>query len=143
METVGIINGCLDAEVQIPFYPETAYNNTYGVQIINETVYKKAVESWPQCQQLIHQCKALEAQKDPQNTGTNNETNTACATAFATCFKTMHDPYNQLLVSLNEMMISMQMRKEHRPLIQRHSTTYLTSRLLLSAPSLPSTPPAT
>ncbi|KAK7959323.1 carboxypeptidase S1 [Apiospora aurea] len=103
VETVGLVNACVDAEVQIPFFPQTAYNNTYGLQTINETVYQKAVESWPQCQKLIHQCRALEAQKDSLNTGSNNETNTACAAAFGACFKTMHDPYNELLHNLFDL----------------------------------------
>ncbi|KAK7953127.1 hypothetical protein PG988_013821 [Apiospora saccharicola] len=125
VETVGIINGCLDAEVQIPFYPETAYNNVYDLKIIDEAAYKKAVESWPQCQQLIHQCKALEAQKDPQNTGIDDEVNTACATAFGTCFKTMHDPYNPLVHNVFDLTSSF-----ISPFPPKYAAGYLNSKVV-------------
>ncbi|KAK8118092.1 uncharacterized protein PG998_006373 [Apiospora kogelbergensis] len=94
LDTLGLVNTCIDAEVQIPFYPETAYNNTYGLQIINETAYKAAVASWPKCQQMIHQCRNLAAQKDPENLGISKEVNDACALTFKSCFDTVHKPYN-------------------------------------------------
>ncbi|KAK8029456.1 hypothetical protein PG993_010747 [Apiospora rasikravindrae] len=132
VETVGIVNGCLDAEVQIPLFPETAYNNPYDMKIINETAYKKALDSWPQCQQLIHRCRALAAQIDPQNTGTNNETNAACASAFGTCFKTMHDPYDQRLhnrFDLTSASIS--------PFPPKYAAGYLNSREVQEALGVP------
>lgn len=39
LETLGIINGLISQRVQMPSYPEFAYNNTYGIRGINETVY--------------------------------------------------------------------------------------------------------
>ena len=46
LDTLGIINGCIDLLTQELSYPEMAYNNTYGIQVINETVYKQAVNDW-------------------------------------------------------------------------------------------------
>ncbi|KAK8860054.1 Alpha/Beta hydrolase protein [Apiospora arundinis] len=94
LDTVGIVNGCLDAEIQIPFYPEMAYKNTYGIKIYNETIYKNATGAWPKCQQMIQQCRALAAKKDPKNTGTVKEVNDVCAIGFKTCFDTVHKPYD-------------------------------------------------
>jgi carboxypeptidase C (cathepsin A) len=37
--TLGIINGLINSEIQMPYYPEYAYKNQYGIQAINETVY--------------------------------------------------------------------------------------------------------
>jgi hypothetical protein len=93
LETLGIINGCIDAETQIPLYPAMAYNNTYGLQVINETEYEFGVQSWPACKKLIDDCRSLATEKDPAATGNNVEVNGACATAFDTCFKTIHDVY--------------------------------------------------
>lgn len=93
LETLGIINGCIDAEVQIPLYPVMAYNNTYGIQVINETVYEFGLQSWPACKKLIDNCRSLAGQKDPSAKGTNTAVNTACAEAYNTCFETMHDVY--------------------------------------------------
>jgi len=33
-------NGIIDAAIQAPFYPEFAVNNTYGIKLVNDTVYE-------------------------------------------------------------------------------------------------------
>ncbi|KAI4188141.1 MAG: hypothetical protein L6R41_002327 [Letrouitia leprolyta] len=38
-DTLGIINGILDLYTQAPYYPEFTQHNTYGIQLVNETVY--------------------------------------------------------------------------------------------------------
>ncbi|KAL8645942.1 MAG: hypothetical protein Q9210_006426 [Variospora velana] len=38
-DTLGIINGILDLYTQAPYYPEFTQYNTYGIQLVNETVY--------------------------------------------------------------------------------------------------------
>ena len=70
-----------------------AYNNTYGIQVINKTEYEYGIQSWPACKKLIGNCRSLAVEKDPAATGNNPAVNNACATAFETCFKTMHDVY--------------------------------------------------
>ncbi len=100
IETLGIINGCIDASTQIPLYPVMAYNNTYGIQVINKTEFDFGMQSWPACKKLIDSCQSLATQKDPAATGANADVNGACATAFDSCFKTMHDVYLLKNVSL-------------------------------------------
>jgi carboxypeptidase C (cathepsin A) len=39
MDTLGVINGIVDEEIQAPYYPEFAMNNTYGIKAVNESVY--------------------------------------------------------------------------------------------------------
>lgn len=39
MNSLGIINGFVDALIQSPYYPEFAANNTYGIKAINDTIY--------------------------------------------------------------------------------------------------------
>lgn len=58
--TLGIINGIIDAAIQTPYYPEFAVSNTYGIKAVNETVYNymKFANSMPNgCQDLIAACK--------------------------------------------------------------------------------------
>ncbi|KAL8736019.1 MAG: hypothetical protein Q9166_000581 [cf. Caloplaca sp. 2 TL-2023] len=38
-DTLGIGNGLLDLYTQAPYYPEFTQYNTYGIQLVNETVY--------------------------------------------------------------------------------------------------------
>lgn len=38
-DTLGIINGIFDLYTQAPYYPEFTQYNTYGIQLVNETVY--------------------------------------------------------------------------------------------------------
>lgn len=38
MDTLGIINGIIDEQIQAPYYPEFAVNNTYGIKAINDTI---------------------------------------------------------------------------------------------------------
>ncbi|CAJ2502451.1 Uu.00g098450.m01.CDS01 [Anthostomella pinea] len=39
MHTLGIINGVVSGRLQMPYYPEFAYRNTYGIEAVNETIY--------------------------------------------------------------------------------------------------------
>lgn len=98
IETVGIINGCIDSAIQIPFYPEFAFNNTYGIQAINKTVYDFARGNVPACLNLTSICSDLAEQKDPNFKGNNDEVNKACQDAFNKCFGTVHAPYIPSLV---------------------------------------------
>ncbi|KAH6658956.1 Alpha/Beta hydrolase protein [Truncatella angustata] len=93
LETLGIVNGCLDIKTQMPFYPVFAHNNTYGIQAYNESVYEAAAGAWPQCEALINECQAVASQRDPDSTGADSEANAACAGAYAYCFEAMWSPY--------------------------------------------------
>ncbi|KAL8674986.1 MAG: hypothetical protein Q9168_000580 [Polycauliona sp. 1 TL-2023] len=39
-DTLGIGNGILDLYTQAPYYPEFTQHNSYGIQLVNETVYE-------------------------------------------------------------------------------------------------------
>ncbi|KAM7194531.1 carboxypeptidase D [Naviculisporaceae sp. PSN 640] len=94
IETVGIINGCIDSEIQIPFYPEFAFNNTYGIEAINRTVYEAIIqEAVPQCKNLTDLCHKLADEKDVEFRGNNEEVNEACQGAFNACFGSVHAPF--------------------------------------------------
>jgi carboxypeptidase C (cathepsin A) len=88
LDTLGIINGCIDLLTQELSFPEFAYNNTYGIQVINETVYNKAVDDWGRpggCKDLILTCQTLAKEGDPLEFGNNDTVNAACRDASQFC----------------------------------------------------------
>lgn len=86
IDTVGLVNACIDIDTQIDYYPEFAYNNTYGLQIINETQYNSARAASSQCKNLTASCRALADAQDPKGLGNKPEVNRACLGAFLYCF---------------------------------------------------------
>jgi hypothetical protein len=90
------MNGCVDLLTQELSYVEFAYNNTYGLQTINETVYNQAVHDWSRpggCKDLILHCRALASQGDPNFYGNNDTVNEACMTADAFCSNNVDGVY--------------------------------------------------
>ncbi|OJI84267.1 hypothetical protein ASPTUDRAFT_190649 [Aspergillus tubingensis CBS 134.48] len=58
--SLGIINGIIDAAIQANYYPEFAVNNTYGIKALNDTVYNymKFANTMPNgCQDQVSLCK--------------------------------------------------------------------------------------
>jgi hypothetical protein len=89
LDTLGLINGCIDSKIEGPLYPEYAFNNTYGFQAISEEVYLDAKNNLTKeggCFDLINQCRTL-AVYDRENLGTNDTINTACALATLYCYQ--------------------------------------------------------
>ncbi|KJF60508.1 carboxypeptidase S1 [Coccidioides immitis RS] len=81
LDTLGIINGCVDLLIQAPSYLHYAYNNTYGIQAINETVFNTGLEDWEKpggCRDMINNCRQLSAEGDPYMYGNNQTVNEAC-----------------------------------------------------------------
>ncbi|KAF7175275.1 hypothetical protein CNMCM7691_007315 [Aspergillus felis] len=96
LDTLGIINGCVDLLTQAPFYLDMAYNNTYGIEAINKTVYERAMNAWSKpggCKDLIVECRELAAEGDPSMSGRNETVNTACRKANDYCNNQVEGPY--------------------------------------------------
>ncbi|KAL3488298.1 Alpha/Beta hydrolase protein [Aspergillus germanicus] len=96
LDTLGIINGCVDLLVQAPSYPEMAYNNTYGIEAINATVYEASMEAWSKpggCKDLITECRRLASEGDPHMYGNNQTVNYACREADNYCGNNVEGPY--------------------------------------------------
>jgi carboxypeptidase C (cathepsin A) len=97
LDTLGIINGCIDLLVQEPLYPEFAYNNTYGLQTINQTIYEAALADWAApdgCKALVEQCRDMASKLDPTNQGNNDALNKACTDATDFCQDNVEGGYN-------------------------------------------------
>lgn len=96
LDTLGIINGCVDLLVQAPGYPEIAFNNTYGIEAINQTVFERAMHAWSKpggCRDLITECRSLAADGDPKMYGNSGTVNVACKRANDYCANQVEGPY--------------------------------------------------
>jgi len=89
VDTVGILNGCIDMLTQMPSYPQMAYNNTYGIQVITEAEYNESMAAFPACRAGVEACQALAGAQDPTGLGNMDEVNKACSLAYNSCFSTM------------------------------------------------------
>ena len=84
LDTLGIINGCIDELYQSFAYAEMAYNNTYGIQAINQSTYEHLVHVWEKkdgIQDKIIKCRHLAAISDPDEHGDVSKVNLACRAA--------------------------------------------------------------
>ena len=87
IDNVGITNGAVDFEIDMPFNPEFVYNNTYE-PLISEEMYNDALDAFTQeggCADLIARCRRAAARGDPDGTGTNETVNEMCREANAFC----------------------------------------------------------
>jgi carboxypeptidase D len=89
LDTVGIINGCIDILTQIRAYPQMAYNNTYGIQVITEAEYNAALNSFPECRRRVEACQSLADAEDPDGLGNVEAVNAACSDAYYYCIGSM------------------------------------------------------
>ncbi len=97
LDTLGIVNGCVDLLTQELAYPTFAYNNTYGIQAINQSLYQQAVDNFNRpdtgCRDLITNCRNIAAVGDPNATGNNDTVNQACIAASVYCFNEVESQY--------------------------------------------------
>ncbi|KAI9151690.1 Carboxypeptidase S1 [Paramyrothecium foliicola] len=88
LNSLGIVNGCVDHEIQVPLNPVFATNNTYNFKAISnaEAAYVLARYSADGgCQDLLEQCKASVASRDPDGEGDDEATNDVCSEAQKAC----------------------------------------------------------
>jgi hypothetical protein len=75
---------------QAEWYPQMAYNNTYGFQAIPKKVYEKALTIWTKsdgCRESIQQCRALAATYDSNDFANNATVNEVCNAATKVCLE--------------------------------------------------------
>ncbi|KAI1762779.1 carboxypeptidase S1-like protein B [Hypoxylon sp. FL1150] len=96
LDTLILINSCIDRQVQWPAYPHIAYNNTYGLETVNETLYLQMVDALERpggCRDQINDCRALALVYDPSNIGINDTVNKVCSDAETFCSSDVRGPY--------------------------------------------------
>lgn len=93
--SLGIVNGCIDQEVQVPFYPVFANRNTYGVKVLSDEeakFYSDKFSASGGCQDQLRTCVQAAESSDPNDTGAVALVNNYCANASDTCFQ-IEAPY--------------------------------------------------
>ncbi|RMZ91769.1 hypothetical protein DV736_g1021, partial [Chaetothyriales sp. CBS 134916] len=88
LRSLGIMNGWIDLLTQTPYYPRFAYNNSYGIQMIDQMAQLNALSSYASadgCQQLTLSCRSQELAYDPNGSGAINAVNEACSQAQQVC----------------------------------------------------------
>ncbi|KAK5164390.1 uncharacterized protein LTR77_010086 [Saxophila tyrrhenica] len=96
LDTLMIINGCIDRPTQWFAYPQIAFNNTYGIEAVNATIHEQMLDALYKsggCLDQIADCRALIPEGDPDNLGTNDTVNQVCADAENYCSDNVRGPY--------------------------------------------------
>ncbi|KAL9114089.1 MAG: hypothetical protein Q9227_001861 [Pyrenula ochraceoflavens] len=99
LDTLGIINGCIDAATQERFYAEFAHNNTYGIQVFNDTLYERLMEGITGpggVEEKIEECRRLTRELDPDMTGNNPVVNEFCIKVWELSWSLTEEPYGQV-----------------------------------------------
>ncbi|MCJ1310356.1 hypothetical protein MMC25_004020 [Agyrium rufum] len=81
LDTLGIINGCIQSRFGDIARADFAYNNTYGIQAISDEQYASMQESWSKAGGILDQiiaCQAMSKAFDPTGRGDNEEVNRIC-----------------------------------------------------------------
>ncbi|KAK5116401.1 hypothetical protein LTR62_007948 [Meristemomyces frigidus] len=102
--SLGIGNGIIDEQIQAPYYPEFAVNNTYGIKAYNDTVYSYAVfanNMMNGCQDQIQYCREAAASINGGLVGdvitnvaaSNPSVATLCSEAQDMCRDNVESPY--------------------------------------------------
>ena len=91
-----ITNGQVDFLHQAEWYPQMAYNNTYGFKAISEDAYEESLNSFTKpdgCRDLIEQCRASGELSDPDEMGIDQNVNELCAAATYYCYTNVLNAY--------------------------------------------------
>lgn len=90
-------NGSVDEAIHAEWYPQQAYNNTYGLQVIPKDVYEQSLNDFTKsggCYDLIQDCRKLGDMYDPDNLAINQTVNKICEDALGYCATKLILPYN-------------------------------------------------
>jgi carboxypeptidase C (cathepsin A) len=86
--SLGIVNGLVDELIQAPWWPKFAYDNSYGIQVIDQTTELNALSDFQAsggCRELTNRCRTSTALLDPLGEGDDTSTNRICSTARQKC----------------------------------------------------------
>ncbi|KAI5777506.1 carboxypeptidase S1 [Geopyxis carbonaria] len=84
LESLGIINGCIDAEIQTIFWPRYANKNPYGIVGISDAVLETAEYGFYKSGGVLEQirrCRKFQKYLDPDNFGNHPKVNRLCKKA--------------------------------------------------------------
>ncbi|GBF61418.1 carboxypeptidase S1 homolog A [Trichophyton mentagrophytes] len=98
LDTLGIINGCIDLMFQAESYAEFPYNNTYGITAYTKEKYDAIIHDIHRpdgCFDKLAKCREAAKEGDPQFYSNNATVNAICADASSSCDNYLMDPYQE------------------------------------------------
>ncbi|KAK2810549.1 hypothetical protein FQN50_002806 [Emmonsiellopsis sp. PD_5] len=96
LQSLTIMQGCIDDLVQQPFYPIFAHNNTYDIHAISQAEMDSSLAAFHKpsgCKEQITTCRSTALSLDPDASGVIDSVNFVCLSAMATCKTDMLDPF--------------------------------------------------
>ena len=99
MDSVGIINGFIDFEIQGRLFPSFARNNTYGIEAYDQAVSDDAYANFTRpggCKDQIEQCRALTPNGYRDQFGTDENVKNVCGPAMEFCWNNVYTAYDAL-----------------------------------------------
>ncbi|PGH08524.1 hypothetical protein AJ80_07844 [Polytolypa hystricis UAMH7299] len=97
LQSVGILQGCIDHLIQDPYYPIFARNNTYNIEALSEEQAQASLAAFSKlggCQDMLQRCRNLAQTKDPNGYGDVSEVDNTCFMALMACNESMISPYS-------------------------------------------------
>lgn len=88
LSSLGIVNGCIDMDTQVPYYPIFATNNSYGFKALRDeeaTFYLSKYGGKGGCKDLLSQCFNVSEANDPEDMGHIADVNAVCQKAETAC----------------------------------------------------------
>ncbi|RMZ76307.1 hypothetical protein DV738_g5012, partial [Chaetothyriales sp. CBS 135597] len=135
LQSLGIINGWIDLLTQTPYFPHYAYNNTYGIEIIDQVTQLNSLSAYAGadgCQQLTLRCRSQELVSDPDGTGTVGTVNEACSQAQQVCQELiagLYSPSGRSVYDISQGVLD--------PFPDRHYLEYLNTAAVQQAIGVP------
>ncbi|SMR43760.1 unnamed protein product [Zymoseptoria tritici ST99CH_3D1] len=96
IDAVGWTNGCTDMLYQAEWFPDMAYNNTYGLEAISRDTFNAAKSDYSKpggCRDLMLKCRELGDLNDPNELSIDPTVNAVCAQATIYCATAVIQPY--------------------------------------------------
>nr|RBR01634.1 hypothetical protein FVER53263_02123 [Fusarium verticillioides] len=88
LSSLGIVNGCVDMEIQVPYYPAFASDNTYGYKALSDSDAKFNLDKFSAeggCRDLLQKCATDASVSDPEGEGNEESINEICFEAQSSC----------------------------------------------------------
>ncbi|KLU91633.1 carboxypeptidase S1 [Magnaporthiopsis poae ATCC 64411] len=98
LDTLLLVNSCIDRQVQWPFYREMAFNNTYGIKTLPDSEYGGMLDAYERlggCRDQVENCRSLSSLHDPLAIGKNATVNKVCQEAETFCSRHLREPYTR------------------------------------------------
>ncbi|KAI1859911.1 uncharacterized protein JN550_011830 [Neoarthrinium moseri] len=100
LDTLGIVNGALDLVIAGEAWISFPYNNTYGKQVFNESLYNELMHEWTReggCKERTVACQGALKYRDSPNTGSQGSNWTeVCKSMYEDCVFPAVKFYNEL-----------------------------------------------